>query len=49
MSLEKTPKLGKTDGKRRRGWQRMKWPDSITNSMGVTLSKRWETVEDRGA
>ena len=47
--INKTLMLGKIDGKRRRGWQRMKWPDSITNSMGVTLSKRWEIVEDRGA
>ena len=41
--------LGKTDGKRRRGWQRMKWLDSITISMGMTVSKLWERGEDRGA
>ena len=41
--------LGKTEGKRRRGWQRMKWLDSITDSMDMNLSKLWEIVEDRGA
>ena len=41
--------LGKTEGKRRRGWQRMKWLDSITDSMDMNLSKLQETVEDRGA
>ena len=45
----KTLMLGKTDGKRRRGWQRMKWLDSITDSMGMTVSKLWERGEDRGA
>ena len=47
--LEKTLMLGKTEGKRRRGWQRMKWLDSITESRDMNLSKLWEIVEDRGA
>src|SRR5574337_1323873 len=41
-SLEKTLMLGKIEGKRRRGWQRMRWLDSITNSMGMNFSKRSE-------
>ena len=41
--------LGKTEGKRIRGWKRMKWLDNITNSMDTNLSKFWETVKDRGA
>ena len=41
--------LGKTEGKRRSGWQRMTWLDSITNSMDINLSKLWERVEERGA
>ena len=47
--LEKTLMLGKTEGKRRRVWQRMKWLDSITDSMDMNLSKRQEIVQDRGA
>ena len=48
-SLEKTLMLGKIKGKRRRGWQRMRWLNSITNLMDMNLSKLQETVEDRGA
>ena len=40
--------LGKVEGKRRRGWQRMRWLDSIIDSIGRNLSKLWEIVEDRG-
>jgi len=40
--------LGKTEGKRGRGWQKIKWLDSITDSMDTNLSKVWEIVEDRG-
>ena len=48
-SLEKILMPGKTEGKRRGGWQRMRWLDSITNSMHMNLSKLQEIVEDRGA
>ena len=41
--------LGKTEGKRRRGQQRMTWLDSITDSVGMSLSKPQETVKDKGA
>ena len=48
-SLEKTLMVGKTEGKRRMGWQRMRWLDSINDSGDVNLSKLQEIVEDRGA
>ena len=47
-SLKKTLMLGKIEGKRRSGWQRVRWLNSITNSIGKNLSKLWEIVEDRG-
>ena len=46
-SLEKTLMLGKTEGKRRRGQQKMRWLHSTTDSVDMNLSKLWEMVEDR--
>ena len=46
-SLEKSLKLGKTEGRRRKGHQRMRWLDGITDAMNMNLGKLWDMVKDR--
>ena len=48
-TLEKTPVLGKIEGRRRRGQQRIKWLDGVTDTMNMSLGKAWELVMDREA
>ena len=48
-SLEKTVILGKTEGRRRRGSQKIRWLDGITDTIDISFSKLWETVKDREA
>ena len=48
-SLRKSLMLGKIEGRRRRGHQRMKWPDGITDAMNMNLGELWEVVRDREA